>query len=239
MEFVLSRFEDNCILWFSIISLIFTGVVIQRIFWGMDIPAIISFFSSVATIMTFILAFVAYRYWRHKATDSEQAKFVREIMMTVAELELRLELSLDDCILEEQKNDGVIYPSLEQRQQLSKIRELTEIINILMVKYYAIEPNPHNYLLNNSKAALLSICYENEPFESLKQYLMKVDSLLRYTRDDNTLSFNNFIFSSSLPNEENFNVSIMFGDADSFVQLVLFFSDTLRSVERDLRMHIK
>jgi hypothetical protein len=238
MEFVLSRFEDNCILWFSIFSLIFTGVVIQRIFWGMDIPAVISFFSSVATILGFILALVAYCYWRQQGTKSEQAKLVREIMMFVAELELSLEFSFDSCILEEQENDGTIYPSLEQRKLLSKVKELIESINILMVKFYAIEPNPHNYLLNNSKAALLTICYENESFESLKQYLMKVGCLLRYTKGDNTLSFNNYIFSSSLPNEKHFNVSILFGGANSFVQLALFFSDTTRSVERDLRRHI-
>ena len=188
----MSRFEDNFILWFTILSLVFTGVVIQMVLNGMNIPAVISFISSLATIFGFILAVKAYSYWRHKDTESEQAKLVREIMMFVAELSLNLELSFDRCVLDELGSEVTVYPSLEQREKLSKVKELIENINILMVKFYAIEPNPENYLLNNSKADLLAICYENEPFGSLKQYLYKVKCLLRYTKGENFLLCKNF-----------------------------------------------
>lgn len=205
----------------------------------MNIPAVISFISSLATIFGFMLAVKAYNYWRHKDTESEQAKLVREIMMFVAELELNLELSFNSCILEELDNRVTIYPPLDQRVKLSKVKELTDNINMLMVKFYAIEPNPPSYLLNVSKLELLSGCHKNDPFESLKQYLCKVDALLTYTKGDNTLSCNNNVLSSPLPDTEILNVSIMYNGANSFVKLSLFFSDATRAVERDLRVHIK
>ena len=226
----MSRFENNFILWFSIFSLVFVGIVIDRIFIGLDILAIISFISSITTVLGFFLALNAYWYWRHKDTRSEQAKLIREILMDLAELEMNLEISMGSAILHEMDNPETSYPCSIQRTRLRRVKSLSENINLLILKFNSIEPTPHYSIINTA---------QNIHFNSLEQYLFKVGCLLRYTENENILLCKQGVIRSSIPDEANFNVNIMFDGADSFVQLSLFFSAATRKVANDLRIYLK
>ena len=123
----------------------------DRILLGMDIPATISFISSLATIFGFALAINVYWSWRHKDTKTEQAKLVRGILMNLAELEMNLKISMDVAILHEMESNETLYPHPLQRTRLSKIGCLTEDINLLTLKFHSIEPVKHDTIQNNSE----------------------------------------------------------------------------------------
>jgi len=236
---ILERFNDSFILIFSILSFIFVGIVIDRLIFGMDITLLISLLSFFVAVWGGALATRAYRRWRRKETEVAQVTLVREIIMSVVELEYKLDDTFGDLILKEgNQEDNLMYPPLGQKGNLIDVAKMKENINILMLKFYSINDKPYLEFNTNSSQSLLMFIHEEDPFKFLKEYLSKVGYILRYKNSSNILICENKVITSHIPNEFDFDIGVYFDGSSSYTELAMYFSDYAMRTRHDLKQHI-
>ncbi|WP_256384999.1 MULTISPECIES: hypothetical protein [Photobacterium] len=218
--------------------LIGIGIGLGGIIRGESFHKHVSLVANLVAIIGFALAVKAYLYWRYKDTVSAQTQMFRDILMILAEINLQIHRLLRQAYNLEKMNDIVEFPSEKQIDAYNEIDENIYKIQKLMIKYYAIEPNPNAHQKKTSKWDMVLLTFEGDCFANLKDYLLKLQKLDLYIRDNHKLVSKDGKIYSTQPNYINSDVGDRLGGAKNFHELYLYINSNANELEIELKRRI-
>ncbi|WP_297474800.1 hypothetical protein [uncultured Photobacterium sp.] len=235
----MSKFVDSITLWICVLLLLFVGMGAGFMLNGAGIMPVASFIASVATILAFLLAVKAYFHWKLTDTLSQQMHIYREIIMELAAFDLIFECLFSETILYEHQNKVAEFPSIEQRAKFQRVISIVDRLDELIIKCYAIDPEPCCHIESVSKSELATFTFNGDYLGRLKGLLARVRHLERLVREQYKIfSVDGYIL-STLPEERNYNIGESFGSAESLVQVYQYIIKDIRDIELDLKLRIK
>lgn len=221
--------------WFCVIILVLVGCFVGVLFETSLIVSM-SFLSNVATVLGFILALKAYKYWVRKDTISLQKQVLRDILMELMELEEELFDVFTQAILDEGQLKKVIFPTDEQRQLYGNVPSRVNNVKILFKKYYVLELKPSVTAYHMDKTSMTLCSFEGDIFGSLKDLFFKLKRLEVLLKNGHTLEFEGNKLKSSQPLEQGLynDQSTSFYHQKSFNGIHVGITRHIREIERSI-----